>query len=39
MGTMAEMSMKTNPLHVTCLGCHKEEAKKGPTKCNECHVK
>ncbi len=38
MGTMAEMSMKTNPLHVTCLNCHKEEAK-GPTKCNECHVK
>lgn len=37
-GTMAEMSMKTNPLHVTCINCHKEEAK-GPSKCNECHVK
>jgi len=31
-----EMSQKKNPYHVNCVGCHKE-AKKGPTKCKECH--
>lgn len=35
---MAQMSLKKNPLHAGCIDCHKEEAK-GPTKCNECHVK
>lgn len=35
---MAEMSMKKNPFHVGCIGCHKEQAK-GPSKCAECHKK
>ena len=33
-----EMSMTKNPYHIRCIGCHKEE-KKGPTVCNQCHVK
>jgi len=32
----AEMSMKKNPFHVTCAGCHKTKGK-GPKKCKECH--
>jgi hypothetical protein len=32
----AEMSMKKNPFHITCVGCHKKN-KKGPKKCKECH--
>lgn len=35
---MREMSMKKNPFHVTCVDCHKTEAK-GPTKCDDCHKK
>ena len=38
LGTVADMSPTKNPLHATCMGCHKEQ-KKGPTKCAECHVK
>jgi len=34
----SQMSPKKNPYHITCMGCHKEEAK-GPTKCDECHPK
>lgn len=33
-----EMSLKKNPYHAACMGCHKEEGK-GPTKCTECHPK
>lgn len=36
--SMHEMSMTKNPMHIRCIGCHKEE-KKGPTVCNQCHVK
>lgn len=36
--SMSEMSPKKNPMHVRCMGCHKEN-KKGPTKCKECHAK
>ncbi len=32
----AEMSMKKNPFHILCAGCHKEK-KQGPRKCKECH--
>jgi hypothetical protein len=40
----SEMGTKTNPFHVKCVGCHKEElAKKAdtkaPTKCEQCHPK
>jgi len=40
----SEMSAKSNPFHITCVGCHKEElAKKAdtkaPTKCDQCHPK
>ncbi len=35
---MSEMSLKKNPFHMLCMGCHKEQ-KKGPAKCNECHKK
>lgn len=39
-----EMSMAKNPFHLTCVNCHKEEAKKNaetkaPTKCDQCHPK
>jgi len=34
----AEMSLKKNVFHLSCRGCHKE-MKKGPTRCNQCHVK
>ena len=34
----AEMSLKKNPYHITCIGCHKKEKKKGaPTTCKGCH--
>jgi hypothetical protein len=36
--SMREMSPTKNPLHVRCIGCHKD-SKKGPTACNKCHVK
>lgn len=36
--SMREMSLTKNPMHIRCLGCHKEQ-KKGPTACNKCHVK
>jgi len=36
--SMRQMSLKKNPFHITCINCHKEETK-GPSKCNECHVK
>ncbi len=35
---MAQMSMKKNPFHMVCINCHRQE-KKGPTSCNDCHVK
>ena len=34
----SEMSLKKNPFHINCVGCHKEQAA-GPTKCDECHPK
>ena len=36
--SMREMSLTKNPMHIRCIGCHKEQ-KKGPTVCNKCHVK
>ena len=33
-----EMSLKKNPFHISCVGCHKEEAA-GPQKCDDCHTK
>jgi hypothetical protein len=39
-GTCKDKSASKNPFHVSCIGCHKkmkEEAKKAPTKCKECH--
>lgn len=36
--SMREMSLTKNPMHVRCVGCHKEN-KKGPTACNGCHKK
>lgn len=36
--SMREMSLTKNPMHIRCIGCHKEQ-KKGPTVCNQCHVK
>ena len=38
MPSAKEMSLTKNPYHIRCIGCHKEE-KKGPTVCNQCHVK
>ena len=38
MGTMADMTMTKNPMHVNCVNCHKEQ-KKGPATCAGCHVK
>jgi len=40
----SQMSQTKNPFHITCVGCHKEEAKtnaetKAPTKCDQCHPK
>lgn len=39
-----EKSLRKNPFHITCVGCHKEEKKEDeslsvPTKCAECHPK
>lgn len=34
----AQMSLKKNPFHINCVGCHKEQAA-GPAKCDECHPK
>lgn len=31
-------SLKANPFHITCVGCHKEKHA-GPTTCTKCHVK
>jgi hypothetical protein len=44
LGTCQDMSLKKNPFHARCIGCHKEQKKKGklvkgPTRCNKCHVK
>jgi hypothetical protein len=36
--SMRDPSLTKNPLHVRCIGCHKE-GKKGPTVCAKCHVK
>ena len=36
--SMRDMSLTKNPLHIRCIGCHKEN-KKGPTVCKDCHVK
>ena len=36
--SMRDMSLTKNPMHIRCIGCHKEQ-KKGPTVCNKCHVK
>ncbi len=35
-GDITSKSLKENPMHINCVGCHKEQ-KKGPTKCKECH--
>lgn len=32
----AEMSLKKNPYHISCVGCHKKQ-KKGPKGCKDCH--
>jgi hypothetical protein len=39
-----EKSLKKNPFHITCVGCHKDskaedETISAPTKCAECHPK
>ena len=39
-----EMSLKKNPYHISCVGCHKDYVKEhadstAPTKCNDCHPK
>lgn len=36
--SMKVSSMKKNPFHIRCVGCHKAE-KKGPTACKGCHKK
>ncbi|MBK8482061.1 MAG: cytochrome c3 family protein [Proteobacteria bacterium] len=42
-GTCADASPSKNPLHVTCIGCHKKELAAGKTKaatkCGQCHAK
>jgi hypothetical protein len=40
----AEKGLKTNPFHISCVGCHKDVKKEkadttAPTKCNDCHPK
>ncbi len=44
----SEKSLKKNPFHIACVGCHKTEKKaakaegkdfKGPTSCKGCHPK
>lgn len=34
----SEMSMKKNPYHLNCAGCHKDK-NKGPKTCKGCHKK
>ena len=34
----SQMSLKKNPYHINCVGCHKEQ-EAGPAKCDECHPK
>jgi len=34
----SQMSLKKNPFHINCVGCHKEQAA-GPSKCDDCHPK
>ncbi len=36
--TMSDMSLQKNPMHLRCVGCHKEQ-KKGPVACTVCHKK
>ncbi len=36
--TMADMNLQKNPMHLKCVGCHKE-MKNGPTTCVQCHKK
>lgn len=36
--SMREMSLTKNPMHIRCIGCHKEK-KSGPTVCTGCHKK
>ena len=36
--SMREMSLTKNPMHIRCVGCHKE-TKKGPMACTGCHKK
>jgi hypothetical protein len=31
-----EQSLKKNPYHINCVGCHKKK-KKGPKGCKDCH--
>ena len=40
----SEKSLKKNPYHISCVGCHKETKKENadttaPTKCTDCHPK
>lgn len=36
----SQMSLKKNPFHINCVGCHKESGKEAaPTKCDDCHPK
>jgi hypothetical protein len=35
---MSDMSLQKNPMHLRCVGCHKE-LKKGPVACTACHKK
>ncbi|HEX9163085.1 MAG TPA: cytochrome c3 family protein [Thermoanaerobaculia bacterium] len=35
---MRETSLTANPMHTSCMSCHKAE-KKGPVACTACHVK
>ena len=36
--SMREMSLTRNPMHIRCVGCHKDN-KKGPAVCTGCHKK
>jgi hypothetical protein len=38
MPSMRQASMTKNPMHIRCIGCHKEN-KKGPVACTACHKK
>ena len=43
LGTCADVSLSKNPLHASCIGCHKKELAAGKTKaatkCGQCHAK